>query len=134
MRFIGINGDIHNKDISSYRRSVGDNSKSTGQRTLAEILEIIWPNICIYEEMPCFGTQLKIDLYIPSLGIAFEFDGEQHSKYTPFFHGSRYNYIRAKNRDESKEQWCKNNNITLIRVIKEELDIDKIREKVNGTD
>lgn len=134
MRFVGINGEVHNKDISSYKRTVGNTSKSEGQKRLAEILETIWPNVPIYEEVPCFGSQLKLDFYIPFLDIAFEFDGIQHNKFLPFFHNNMYNFMRAKNRDEEKEKWCIANNITLIRIVEKELDEAIIREKINAAD
>lgn len=50
-----------------------------------------------------------------------EFDGEQH------FHGTsgwntEENYLKVKKHDEYKNQWCKNNNIPLIRIPYTKLD------------
>lgn len=63
------------------------------------------------------GNRLRLDFYIPGLYTAFEVDGVQHKEVIGLFHqGSQAEFNKAKQRDEDKEQWCKDNNILLIRV------------------
>lgn len=65
---------------------------------------------CIF---PDTNRQLVFDFYLPEQNILIEYDGEQH------FHevrNDRYNYQNIVARDEYKNQWCKENNILLIRI------------------
>jgi len=127
MKFRDLNGNIQRKNISKYKRLPDQISKSKGQNELANILINIWPNTPIYEELLCVGTKLKLDLFIDSLKIAFEFDGSQHEEFNPFFHGDRLRWLQSKNRDDLKEQWCKQNGIKLIRITEKDLDVNRIR-------
>lgn len=62
---------------------------------------------------------LPFDRYLPSFNIAIEYDGEQH--YFPVRFGSSFdeavkNFKRTCLHDEIKNQYCKDNNIALIRI------------------
>ena len=46
-------------------------------------------------------------------GILIEYDGEQHFHTTK---NDRFKYEELKKRDEFKNEWCKKNNIPLIRI------------------
>jgi hypothetical protein len=132
MKFKDLNGNIHNKDIVKYKYEKRCVNVSAGQGILGELLQEIYPNITIYEEMPCVGTRLRIDFYIHLFKLAFEFDGDQHEEYNPFFHGSRQGYLAHKKRDIEKEKWCEINQIKLIRVKEEDLLTDRVKELING--
>ena len=65
---------------------------------------------CIFPET---GYQLVFDFFLPEQNILIEYDGEQH------FHEidhDRYGYKGIVSRDNYKNQWCKENNIPLIRI------------------
>ena len=67
-------------------------------------------NTCIF---PDTNKHLVFDFYLPEQNILIEYDGEQH------FHkvkNDRYGYEGIVARDNYKNQWCKDNNITLIRI------------------
>ena len=58
-------------------------------------------------------SRLHRDFYLPEQNILIEYDGEQH------FHevrNDRYGYQGIVARDNYKNQWCKENNIRLIRI------------------
>ena len=62
------------------------------------------------------GKNLELDMFNQDLMIALEYDGIHHRKYTEFFHKSEQDFIEQKERDNFKEEKCKELGITLIRV------------------
>lgn len=62
------------------------------------------------------GTRLELDIFIDDLRIAAEIQGEQHSKYIPFFHGNRENFKKQVLYDEHKAYLCRVNNIKLYDI------------------
>lgn len=71
---------------------------------------------------------LPFDIYIPLLNIAIEFDGEQHYV-DGAFGKDTLNLMNIKYRDNIKDEYCKNNNITLIRI--PYWDMDRIEDILN---
>lgn len=58
---------------------------------------------------------LPFDFYLPSYNLAIEYDGKQHFEPTKFFGGEEaYQYLHK--HDLLKNQYCKNNNINLLRI------------------
>jgi hypothetical protein len=47
--------------------------------------------------------------------ICIEYDGEQHFKPIDFFGGEEA-FVLQQERDKRKNNWCKDNNISLIRI------------------
>jgi very-short-patch-repair endonuclease len=131
MKFFDLDHKEHGKNINKYKRSANRISKSEKQNKLGQILETIFKNFPIYEELPCFGTRLKLDFYVHQLKLAFEFDDKQHEEFNPFFHGNKRNWIRSQQRDDEKEKWCKINGVVLIRIKEKDLDKAIIINKVN---
>ena len=71
-------------------------------------------------------NELPFDFYIESLNVAIEYDGEQHFNENCFGMSSE-EFTDLKRRDEIKTQFCKNNDIKLIRIPYFEFDnIDNI--------
>jgi hypothetical protein len=62
------------------------------------------------------GNNLELDCYNEQLKLAVEYDGEQHSKFIPFFHKNRETFYNQRYRDYMKIQMCKANGVTLIKV------------------
>jgi hypothetical protein len=60
------------------------------------------------------GRCLELDGYNSDLKLAFEYNGIQHSKFSPRFHKSEKDFESQKQRDIDKKELCKKNNITLI--------------------
>eukprot|EP01120_Amphizonella_sp_Union-15-10_P007431 TRINITY_DN2506_c0_g1_i1.p1 TRINITY_DN2506_c0_g1~~TRINITY_DN2506_c0_g1_i1.p1 ORF type:complete len:120 (-),score=17.04 TRINITY_DN2506_c0_g1_i1:181-540(-) len=58
------------------------------------------------------GRPLELDIFVPSLSMALEYQGAQHFHSKPFF-GSRLNYER---KDREKRDLCKRFGISLIEV------------------
>lgn len=76
---------------------------------------------------------LPFDFYIPSLNIAIEYDGKQHFEVVPFSKDENKNienFKRCQQNDKIKTQYCKDNNIKLVRIPYTEFDnIEEILKK-----
>ena len=66
-------------------------------------------------KMPDTQSFVRFDFYIPDKNYLIEYDGEQHF-ITNKSISSKWNTDRIILRDNFKNQWCKNNNIPLIRI------------------
>ena len=97
-----------------------NNIISKGEALIIELLELnkieyiyqkTFPT-CIF---PMTQTKLKFDFYIPKENYLIEFDGEQHFKISESSKWKEKNQT-LKQRDNIKNQWCKENNIPLIRI------------------
>ncbi len=69
---------------------------------------------------------LPFDFYLPDYNICIEFDGKQHFEYIEFFDKTKEKFELRKRNDEIKNEYCKHNNIKLIRI--SYLDKDKIED------
>ena len=58
---------------------------------------------------------LYFDFYLPKFNMCIEFDGEQHFKATEFF-GGQEGLESLQYRDNIKSEYCKTNNIGLLRI------------------
>lgn len=75
------------------------------------------------------GQLLPFDIYIESLNVIIEFDGIQHYKSVKYFGGEK-RFKQTKINDKIKNDFCKENNIHLIRIpYTEESNIEKILEE-----
>lgn len=64
------------------------------------------------------SVPLPFDFYLPNKNVCIEYDGEGH--YKPIPHSYGYNaeeeFLKIKDRDAIKTNYCLNNNITLFRI------------------
>lgn len=91
---------------------------SSYHKEAIELIKTVYPNSTMLEEVSAkigYGKTLYLDIYLPTLGVAIEVDGEQHSTRNDFFHKNRQDFLRAQYRDEQKKEWCELNDIKLIR-------------------
>lgn len=71
---------------------------------------------------PVTGSNLELDGYCPDIhtsigrGVAFEYDGRQHSAYTRKFHRSVDEFIYSVRKDSWKDMQCKRHGVVLIRI------------------
>lgn len=102
-------------------------SRSKMQFETKQFLKKFWKHQIVFEEFPVAGTKLTLDFYNANQRVAIEVQGEQHTKYVPFFHGqNKANYIDQLRRDQQKLSFCDVNEITLVEIYKE----DKICKKL----
>lgn len=80
------------------------------------------------------GKTLYLDIYLPKLKIAIECDGEQHNKFSKFFHGTMANFELQKKNDELKNRYCAAFGISVIRVqYKDKIDVDSLKKQILNT-
>lgn len=67
---------------------------------------------CVNPKTNCL---LRFDFYLPEYNCCIEYDGEQHFKEKNTWY-TQEEFKELKERDSIKNQYCKNNNIKLIRI------------------
>lgn len=88
-----------------------------------KIIQLLKDNNIIFETQKTFNTcryldtngLARFDFYINN-DFLLEFDGEQHYRCDDKYWHTKENFELVKSRDAFKNQWCKNNNITLKRI------------------
>lgn len=84
------------------------------ENALYLIVRDLYPDIEILRHIrPDFLEHLELDIYIPSLKIAFEYQGQQH--FNPVAHwGGKEALRKTQERDSRKKKLCRENYIELI--------------------
>ena len=93
--------------------SCGCKNLSNGELKIKNILEKL--NVNYIKEYYIKETNQRFDFYIPKYNCAIEYDGIQHFKPVKFFGGEDY-FLQVQEWDNTKNKYCKNNNINLIRI------------------
>lgn len=62
------------------------------------------------------NKNIFVDFYIDSINTIIEVDGEQHTKEIPYFHKTYQEFVDQVNRDKYLENYCIENEITLLRI------------------
>ena len=105
-------------------------SASTGELFIWEYLNNYNIN-CIFQHSfeDCrYKRPLRFDFYLPDYNMCIEFDGRQHFCYNTKYSLGRFDDI--KKRDKIKDDYCKDNNIKLLRISYEDQDrIEEILKK-----
>lgn len=109
---------------------------SKGEKQLGEILKRIFPDKTIvqYDNLGFLG-RLSVDYFVRELSLAFEYDGEQHSK--PVVFGSmtkeqaQHAFVSQQKRDLFKDTECARRGVRLVRMVyNERLDEESVLRKI----
>jgi len=118
MKFITLTGQF--RRVSNIKKHLIDwdkPSRSKFQFFVKQHIKQYWFNHIVFEEFPIVGTKLSLDFYNANKKIAIEVQGQQHIKYTPFFHGNyKNNYLAQLDRDKKKLKFCEINDLRLIEI------------------
>jgi hypothetical protein len=69
------------------------------------------------EEVGLPGSNgLRLDFYLPLRRLAIEAHGQQHYRYVMHFHGTMMGFLRSRERDQKKRDWCSINGIDLVEL------------------
>ena len=86
-----------------------------GELSLLNQIRSMTPLSVVHQWSPDWLGRQRIDIGIPDLCLAFEYNGKQHYESVEFFGGS--DGLKAtKKRDQLKRQLCKKNGINLIEI------------------
>ena len=112
------------------------NIAKIGERWINETLlfnyiDMIFPEYNISREAsPEWLDRQRLDIFIPELNLAVEYQGAQHFKAVPLFGGTE-GLKKAQERDKIKKLKCKQNKVTLIYfTYKENLSEDLVIKKL----
>jgi len=98
---------------------------SHGEREVRKVLE---KNYIVFKEQKTFddcvnkktNRKLPFDFYLPNYNVCIEFDGIQHVKMKSFGEKKEDkrngNFLKTKNNDKIKNNYCKNKEINLLRI------------------
>lgn len=92
-----------------------DGRGSNNQRKLYSMLKELYPGMDIIYEYKLPNNQ-RVDLFIPILGIAVEYDGEQHFNFIDAWHKDLNGFISQKKMDSSKDKILYDMGIKLVRI------------------
>jgi len=104
---------------------------SKGEKYITNYLKT---NNHIFERQKTFKDCINIcalpfDFYLTKYNICIEYDGKQHYAICKHFGGEKA-FNELKNRDEIKNNYCKNNNIKLIRISYKDSIINRLNEEL----
>lgn len=93
---------------------------SKGENKIAELLK---NNNIFFEKQKIFddyvssitGSKYKFDFWVNN-SYLIEFDGEQHFLYKENGWNTKEQFEKTQKNDKEKNEWCKKNNISLIRI------------------
>lgn len=115
--------DVNSHDlIKGNTKSCGcKQNNSYGEQKISQILK---ENNILYEREKTFSTCIfpdtqrlaKFDFYLPDYNILIEYDGIQHFVIGNGQYDNPEKFKITQEHDKFKDQWCKDNNITLIRI------------------
>jgi hypothetical protein len=100
---------------------------SYGQTLLKSYLDGLLGEEIIEDYRPPWLFGMEIDLFIPSMNLAFEFNGDQHYLHTSF--GSPYAQMK---RDSSKRRIVKGAGIKLVVIEAADLMCHRIKMKIKN--
>lgn len=102
----------YNHLVTGHTTSCGCRKQSRGEEKIQSILDEL--NIEYIPQYNIF-SKYRIDFYLPVDKIAIEYDGEQHFRPVNIF-GGEEQFILTQARDATKNQYCLNNNIRMVRI------------------
>ena len=93
-----------------------DGRGSILQRQVYEWLVELYPNQEVVYEHPIGELGMRIDLFLPLIGLAIEIQGRQHREFTSFFHKDEIAWNQGKLYDKKKKEYLLSNGCTFVEL------------------
>lgn len=94
-----------------------DERGSVAQHFFYNLLSETYPKYEVIYEYPIGALSgQRIDLFIPALGIAVEYDGVQHEKYNSFFFKDENSWNNSVMLDKKKDKYLKDHGVKVVRI------------------
>ena len=109
------------KKVSNYLKGYGHpnspKTKSKGELAIQEFLFANQVNFIREYRIPEL-VRLRVDFFLAEQGIMIEFDGPQHLEFPNYYHETIEEFHKQQQNDRTKDQWCIDNGIRMIRITK----------------
>lgn len=102
-----------------------DNRGSKDQKILYQFLSELYPSFDIIYEYPLYELNQRIDIYIPNLALALEYNGRQHYDFIEHFHKNIEGFKDAQKMDQRKREYLLLHGIKLIEIPYNQMVSDK---------
>ena len=93
-----------------------DGRGSILQRQVYEWLIELYPNQEVVYEHPIGELGMRIDLFLPLIGLAIEIQGRQHREFTSFFHKDEIAWNQGKLYDKKKKEYLLSKGCTFVEI------------------
>jgi hypothetical protein len=120
-RVVGFDNKQHKFNFSKNKHRSGHKNKSSLHLEARQIIKELYPSYSLYEEVTLPGSKklgrqslLYADFFIPDLMLIVEVHGQQHYSYSSFFHKDAMDFLKSKQRDKDKIEWCDLNDIQIV--------------------
>ena len=136
MTYAGLDGKEYKVNLSKHLEQSPNKSKLHLQ--VREFLKTTFPMFTVFEEVSIKGFPKRstyfFDFMIPGLRKIFEPNGQQHYKHIGFFHDTKLAYLKARQRDKLKQDWCILNKFTLYEFRFDETEEDWLKKLEDSRD
>jgi len=111
---------IFEQTPNSHKRGEGcpKCNESKGEKEISKILKSLNINFVYQKKFSNCKNQKKLsfDFYLPDYNTCIEYDGKQHFQETNYWKNNKMKLEKTKQNDLIKNNYCKENNIELIRI------------------
>jgi len=101
-------------------------NKSSLHIKARELIKKTYPTMQILEEVTIRTSKSEVsylDFYVPLIKTCIEVHGEQHYRFTPFYHANKIAFLKAQKKDNQKKEWCEINSIRFIELPYDKIDL-----------
>jgi len=119
MQVMDLDGNVSTWSFKKNSSVSNSFNKSSLHLLARQIIKDVFPTMQSLEEVTVHIRKNQIaylDFFIPLVKLCIEVHGEQHYKFTPFYHTNLLAFAKAKKRDQDKKEWCEINNIKYIEL------------------
>src|SRR6185312_12325118 len=112
MKVVGLDGRQYTWNLAD--KGSRATASAPHKRARKLLAELFGSEPRLEEVRPPGSGQLFFDFFLPRSGIVVEVNGEQHDRYSSFFHKSRLGFLQSTARDNKKQSFCEANMLRLV--------------------